>query len=131
MMGDCPLRGWRYKDGADTASCQDQRQRKATTSLEPAKNGACIRELRGAVGNQSKNEKREVKLADAAAKPAERSQRQSEHENGRQDDAPGRESVQQHADERRHERNGDGSGSEGAVHRLALPAEGSVQRIQK
>ena len=73
----------------------------------------------------------EIKLLNVWPKPAERSERQREDEDRRQDDAPGWQAIEQKPYAWRNESDGNRREGEGAADGFSLPAERRMQRTEE
>ena len=131
MVIDDPLRERRDHDGAYAAAGEDESERYSAAASEPGEDGARVRELGGAVGDESEDEVGDVEALDAWAEPAERCQREREDQDGRKDDAARREAVEEDSDAGRDDGYGDCGEGEGAGDGLAMPAKGRMQWIEK
>jgi hypothetical protein len=131
MMLDRPLRERRDENRADAAAGEYQRKSETSVLVKPGEHSARIRKLCRTVGDQSQHKKCEIELPYVWSKPAERSERQREDEDRRQDDTPRWKAIEQEPDAWRNQGYGNRRECEGAADGFALPAKRRMQGIQE
>src|ERR1700742_1293880 len=123
-MLDHPFGEWWNQNGANTASGEEQGERKSSVACEPGKDRASVRELCGGVCNQPEHKKCQVELNDMRRQPAKRGQCDGKNQNSGEDDTARGKAIEQKADEGRDKCDRNGSQRKRSAHRFTLPTKG-------